>query len=25
MIHGGGWVQGDKESIVQQFCLPFIQ
>jgi acetyl esterase/lipase len=25
VIHGGGWVQGDKESMVERYCLPFIQ
>jgi acetyl esterase/lipase len=25
VIHGGGWVQGDKEGMVERFCLPFIQ
>ena len=23
VIHGGGWVQGTKESMVQRFCLPY--
>jgi acetyl esterase/lipase len=25
IIHGGGWIGGDKESMLDQFCLPFIQ
>ncbi|HEV2689065.1 MAG TPA: alpha/beta hydrolase [Bryobacteraceae bacterium] len=25
VIHGGGWVEGDKESMVERFCVPFIQ
>jgi acetyl esterase/lipase len=25
VIHGGGWVQGDKESMVTRFCVPFVQ
>jgi acetyl esterase/lipase len=25
VIHGGGWVQGEKESVVDRFCAPFIQ
>jgi acetyl esterase/lipase len=25
VIHGGGWVQGDKESTLDTFCLPFIR
>jgi acetyl esterase/lipase len=25
VIHGGGWVEGDKESMLQRFCLPFVQ
>ena len=25
MIHGGGWVEGQKEQMVDKFCLPFIQ
>jgi acetyl esterase/lipase len=25
VIHGGGWVEGDKESMVDEFCLPFLQ
>jgi acetyl esterase/lipase len=25
VIHGGGWVEGDKESVVDEFCLPFLQ
>jgi acetyl esterase/lipase len=24
-IHGGGWVEGDKESRFETFCLPFIR
>ena len=25
VIHGGGWVQGDKESMLESFCLPFVE
>lgn len=25
VIHGGGWVQGDKESMLEAFCLPFVR
>ena len=25
VIHGGGWVQGDKESRLERFCLPFVE
>jgi acetyl esterase/lipase len=25
VIHGGGWVQQNKERIVQGFCLPFLE
>jgi len=25
VIHGGGWVEDDKESMVPDFCEPFIQ
>jgi acetyl esterase/lipase len=25
VIHGGGWVEGDKESMLERFCLPFVQ
>ena len=25
LIHGGGWVQGDKEQMVETYALPFIQ
>jgi acetyl esterase/lipase len=25
VIHGGGWVQGDKEGILDEFCLPFVR
>jgi acetyl esterase/lipase len=25
VIHGGGWVQGDKESMLEQLCLPFVR
>ena len=25
VIHGGGWVQGDKERTLEEFCLPFIR
>src|SRR5260370_19723315 len=24
MIHGGGWVQGDKERMVERFCVPLV-
>jgi acetyl esterase/lipase len=25
VIHGGGWVQGDKEGMLAEYCLPFIR
>ncbi len=25
VIHGGGWVQGAKESMVERFCVPFLE
>jgi acetyl esterase/lipase len=25
VIHGGGWVQGEKEGILDEFCLPFVR
>jgi acetyl esterase/lipase len=25
VIHGGGWVQGDKERMLEEYCLPFIR
>jgi acetyl esterase/lipase len=25
VIHGGGWIQGNKESMVAKYCLPFIR
>src|SRR3984885_3400061 len=25
VIHGGGWVQGDKEGMLEEYCLPFIR
>jgi acetyl esterase/lipase len=25
VIHGGGWMQGEKETVVERFCVPFIQ
>jgi len=25
VIHGGGWVQGDKEMMFDQYCLPFVR
>ena len=25
VIHGGGWVDGDKEKMLEPFCLPLIQ
>jgi acetyl esterase/lipase len=25
VIHGGGWVEGDKETVLERFCLPFVQ
>jgi len=24
VIHGGGWIGGDKESMLETFCLPFV-
>jgi len=24
-IHGGGWIGGDKESMLEPFCLPFVE
>ena len=24
-IHGGGWIQGNKEGTLEQYCLPFIR
>ena len=25
VIHGGGWVEGNKESVLERFCLPFVE
>jgi acetyl esterase/lipase len=25
VIHGGGWIQGNKESMPDRYCLPFIR
>ncbi len=25
VIHGGGWVEGDKESMLERFCVPFVE
>jgi acetyl esterase/lipase len=25
VIHGGGWVQGNKEAAFEEYCLPFVQ
>jgi acetyl esterase/lipase len=25
VIHGAGWVEGDKESMLETFCLPFVE
>ena len=25
VIHGGGWIGGDKESMLEPFCLPFVE
>ena len=25
VIHGGGWVEGDKEGMLDEFCLPFVR
>src|SRR5947209_10838674 len=25
VIHGGGWVNGNKESMVERFCVPFLE
>ena len=25
VIHGGGWVEGNKESMLKTFCLPFVE
>ncbi|MGA2882979.1 MAG: alpha/beta hydrolase [Bryobacteraceae bacterium] len=25
VIHGGGWVQGDKEHVLEKYCLPFVR
>jgi acetyl esterase/lipase len=25
VIHGGGWVYGDKESMVDTYCVPFLE
>jgi acetyl esterase/lipase len=25
VIHGGGWIQGNKERMLERFCLPFVE
>jgi len=25
VIHGGGWVEGDKDGMLETFCLPFVR
>ena len=25
IIHGGGWVNGKKETVVERFCVPFLE
>jgi acetyl esterase/lipase len=25
VIHGGGWVEGDKANMLERFCLPFVE
>lgn len=25
VIHGGGWIGGDKEGMLETFCLPFVE
>ena len=25
VIHGGGWVQGDKDRMLESYCLPFVR
>jgi acetyl esterase/lipase len=25
LIHGGGWVQGNKERMLEEYCLPFVR
>ncbi len=25
VIHGGGWIRGDKESMLERFCVPFVE
>jgi acetyl esterase/lipase len=25
VIHGGGWIQGDKANMLERFCLPFVE
>ncbi len=25
VIHGGGWVQGGKEDMLEEYCLPFVR
>jgi acetyl esterase/lipase len=25
VIHGGGWIQGDKERMFEEYCLPFVR
>src|SRR5262249_24222397 len=24
-IHGGGWIRGSKESVIENFCAPFVE
>ena len=25
VIHGGGWVEGNKERVLEEYCLPFVR
>lgn len=25
VIHGGGWVEGNKEAMLEEYCLPFVR
>src|SRR5208282_4545552 len=25
VIHGGGWVEGDKEDMLELYCVPFVR
>jgi acetyl esterase/lipase len=25
VIHGGGWIEGDKERVLERFCVPLVQ